>query len=134
MRISFDLDDTLIMSRPGKSEKQGLLYRIAGFESLRMGTVALIKKLKTEKHEIFVYTTSYQRSIYIRAVFAYYGIWLDGVVNQTKHNKRFKSSKQSHSKYPPAFGIDLHVDDSEGVAIEGERGGFAILRVSPDDD
>lgn len=37
------------------------------------------------------------------------------------------------SKYPPAFGIDLHVDDSPGVALEGERFGFNLLVVQPDD-
>ncbi len=37
------------------------------------------------------------------------------------------------SKYPPAFGIDLLVDDSPGVAIEGQRHGFAVLVVEPTD-
>jgi hypothetical protein len=37
------------------------------------------------------------------------------------------------SKYPPAFGIDLHVDDSEGVGLEGQRYGFAVVVVSPED-
>ena len=37
------------------------------------------------------------------------------------------------SKYPPAFGIDLLVDDSAGVEIEGRRFGFSVVRVAPDD-
>ncbi len=37
------------------------------------------------------------------------------------------------SKYPPAFGIDLHIDDSEGVGLEGERHGFTVVVVSPED-
>ena len=37
------------------------------------------------------------------------------------------------SKYPPAFAIDLHVDDSEGVRLEGQRHGFAFVVVSPED-
>jgi len=37
------------------------------------------------------------------------------------------------TKYPPQFGIDLLVDESEGVRIEGERYGFAVLVVSPTD-
>ncbi len=36
--------------------------------------------------------------------------------------------------YPPAFGIDLHVDDSEGVRLEGEEHGFHVVVVRPDDE
>ena len=38
------------------------------------------------------------------------------------------------SKYPPAFGIDLHVDDSEGVRMEGDEHGFRVVVVRPDDE
>jgi hypothetical protein len=41
--------------------------------------------------------------------------------------------RQGPSKYPPAFGIDLHVDDSEGVAEEGRRHHFGVVVVSPQD-
>jgi hypothetical protein len=37
------------------------------------------------------------------------------------------------SKYPPAFGFDVHVDDSRGVGIEGERHGFKTIIVAVDD-
>jgi hypothetical protein len=37
------------------------------------------------------------------------------------------------SKYPPAFGIHLHVDDSVGVAMEGQDHQFAVVVVSPED-
>jgi hypothetical protein len=34
------------------------------------------------------------------------------------------------SKNPRAFGIDLHVDDSEGVKLEGKKYGFKGVRVT----
>ncbi|HEX8957572.1 MAG TPA: hypothetical protein VF798_14925 [Burkholderiaceae bacterium] len=37
------------------------------------------------------------------------------------------------SKNPKAFGIDLHVDDSQGVFLEGQRFGFQVVVVSLDD-
>jgi hypothetical protein len=37
------------------------------------------------------------------------------------------------SKFPPAFGIDLHVDDSEGVRMEGQEYGFRVVQVDPHD-
>ena len=32
-----------------------------------------------------------------------------------------------------AFGIQLHIDDSEGVKREGEMYGFDVLVIAPDD-
>jgi hypothetical protein len=64
------------------------------------------------------------------------GVRLGGVVNQTIHDRvigRSFSAGGHPSKYPPAFGINLHVDDSEGVAVEGKLHGFAVVVVRPDD-
>lgn len=57
---------------------------------------------------------------------------LDGVVNQQRHEAVV--GRQGASKYPPAFGIDLHVDDSPGVGEEGRAHQFRVLVVSPSDD
>jgi hypothetical protein len=54
-----------------------------------------------------------------------------GVVNQPRHERVV--GRQGPSKYPPAFGIDLHVDDSAGVAEEGRQHRFDVLVVAPTD-
>jgi hypothetical protein len=56
---------------------------------------------------------------------------LGGVVNQHLHERIV--GRQGPSKYPPAFGIDLHVDDSAGVWEEGQRHHFSVVVVSPED-
>ncbi|WP_201783255.1 hypothetical protein [Hymenobacter sp. AT01-02] len=55
---------------------------------------------------------------------------LDGVVNQQRHNREVRVRC---TKYPPTFGITLLVDDSEGVRLEGERYGFRVVVVQPED-
>ena len=80
--------------------------------------------------EIWVYTTSYRSAAYIRRLFWLHGIQLDGVVNQARHDREVTVRS---TKYPPQFGIDLLIDDSEGVRLEAERHGFAMLVVSPQD-
>ena len=60
-----------------------------------------------------------------------HGIRLDGVINQQRHNRE---AQARCTKHPPSFGIDLLIDDSEGVRIEGERHGFRMLAVLPDDE
>ena len=59
-----------------------------------------------------------------------HGISLDGVVNQQRHNREVQARC---TKHPLSFGIDLLIDDSEGVRIEGERHGFRVLVVAPED-
>lgn len=41
--------------------------------------------------------------------------------------------KVGDGKYPPAVSIDLRVDDSEGVAIEGTKFGFQVIVVETAD-
>ena len=82
--------------------------------------------------EVWVYTTSYRPSLYVHSWFRCYGIPLQGVVNEARHDRVV--GRCGPSKYPPAFGIDLHVDDSEGVAFEGKKHGFTVVIVSPGDD
>lgn len=64
-----------------------------------------------------------------------YGLYVDGIVNDAVHRRRVRSGDLSRlpSKWPPAFGIDLHIDDSEGVALEGRQLGFKVLVIRPDD-
>ena len=79
---------------------------------------------------MWVYTTSYRSAWRIRRLFWLHGIRLDGVVNQQRHNREVRARC---TKHPPSFGIDLLIDDSEGVRIESERHVFRVLVVAPDD-
>lgn len=128
MTISFDLDDTLIpTSRSVPLEPKNILMRLLGTESLRLGTRQLFRSLRSHGHRIVLYTTSMREPLRVRTMFRLYGIPVDEVVNQQSHNARLGHRAASHSKLPSAFGIDFHVDDLPGVAIEGERYGFKTL-------
>jgi hypothetical protein len=133
MRISFDLDDTLVCPPHVPAERLvGRWRRWRYPEAMRLGTVALMGALVDRGCQVWIYTTSYRSPRYIRGWFRCLGIPIGGVVNQERHDRVV--GRHGPSKYPPAFGIDLHVDDSEGVRIEGERHGFAVLVVAPDDE
>jgi hypothetical protein len=88
-------------------------------------------ELLQRRCELWIYTTSYRSPHYLRGWFRCLGVPLTGVINQTQHERVV--GRHGPSKYPPAFGIDLHVDDSEGVGMEGQRHGFAVVVVSPED-
>lgn len=133
MRIAFDLDNTLIRGEHDfalETPTRRLWARLLGRESLRAGIVELANYCQRQGWEVWVYTTSYRSAGYIRRLFWLHGIRLAGVVNQARHDREVRVRS---TKYPPQFGIDLLVDDSEGVRLEGERHGFETLVISPTD-
>ena len=133
MTISFDLDDTLI---PGTKRfptvPQTWLHQLLGLEKIRVGTADLMKTLQTRGHRVYVYTTSLRSPRSIWWTFFWYGIRLDKAINQATHEQIMKHTNKSCSKYPPAFSIDVHIDDSPGVGLEGERYNFRTIILSED--
>ena len=81
----------------------------------------LIKALRKKGFLIYIYTTSYRSRAKIRMTFFSYGLKIDGMINQQVHIKTLKQHHSLYSKYPPAFGIDVHINDFSGVEQEGER-------------
>lgn len=138
LRISFDIDDTLACHHTqSAAERNGLpaiIHRWLG-EPLRAGTRALIRELRRKGCSVWIYTSSSRTPLYIRRWLLLHGIRVDGVVNNERHRNGLAVHGffNSPSKFPPAFGIDLHVDDSEGVQMEGNAHGFRVVVVRPDD-
>lgn len=135
MRIAFDLDGTLVPETGGVESVSALLRPLFP-EALRDGTVSLLRGLIQEGHDVWVYTTSFRPARRVYWWFRVMGVRLGGVVNQRRHEATLRDrspSIRALSKYPPAFDIDLLVDDLPGVAVEGERHGFAVLVVDPSD-
>lgn len=138
MRIAFDLDDTLIptMDAFPVDRPKGLFGRLLAIESLRRGTAPLFRQLQAGRCETWIYTTSLRSRWYVRQLFGWYGIAIHGVINRNGHARRvrkFAAPLCSSEKYPPAFGIDLLVDNSEGIEYEAELLGYRVLRIRPDD-
>lgn len=137
-RVSFDLDDTLTSHCKRvlreKERLPGLIHRWFG-EPLRRGTGRLIRELRRRGCSVWIYTSSGRSPFYIRRWLMLHGVYVDGVINSERHYQAIRRhSIRLPSKYPPAFGIDLHVDDSEGVGMEGKAFGFRVLVVDPYDE
>jgi hypothetical protein len=124
MKIAFDLDNTLIRNEYDfeldKPSYTWLAYLLGG-EKLRKGTKELIHFCQKQGWEVWVYTTSYRGIWYIRKIFWLYGINLQGIVNQAVHNNRVNIRC---TKYPPEFGIDVLIDDSEGGTFGSRKTSF----------
>jgi len=133
MRISFDLDNTLIpYNGEFPVEKRNFLGRLLGVEEIRKGSVELIKKLQENGHSIHIYTSSYRSKLSIRKRFAFYGISLNSVVNEKINRSTLSQLNITVSKYPPAFNFDLHIDDAPGLQLEANKFNFQVLILSSD--
>jgi hypothetical protein len=136
MKVAFDLDGTLIPT-PGFAmpvERLGFLARAVSDETIRAGAPQLLKELHRRGHDVWLYTTSMRNPARLWLWFASFGVRLGGVVNHARHSATLAHSGIACSKYPPAFGIDLLVDNEEGTIIEGKRFGFAVLHIAEGDD
>jgi hypothetical protein len=139
MRISFDLDDTLICYQPGVPREAPLSWWRRLFvndEPLRLGARSLMRELAAAGCDLWIYTTSYRHPGGVRRWLRYHGIHVTQVINQDLHEFHLRRTPRDYppSKNPRAFGIDLHVDDSDGVRMEGEEHGFAVVVVAPEDE
>ena len=138
MRISFDIDDTFVcreVSYPGEVGRLPLFLLRRFCEPLRGGTRSLVNELRRRGCSVWIYTSSGRTPFQIRLWLFLHGIRVDGIVNDERHRCELSGRRFSRlpSKYPPAFGIDLHVDDSEGVRMEGDRHGFRVVVVQRED-
>ena len=131
--VALDLDDTLIPNRDRflvESNRGKWYIRPFTPEPFRRGTLELLKFCKEKNFKLWVYTASLRPVWYIRLLFLRYGYHLDGVVNVQKH---FLKVKVSSHKYPPQFGIDVLVDNSKGVVLEGQQLGYDVIYVNEQD-
>jgi len=88
MRISFDLDQTLIpIGNEFETEKRNLFQKLFRVERIRKGTINLFKELKSKGHKLSIYTTSYREPYKIRFSFLTYGLRLEQIVNEKKNRK-----------------------------------------------
>jgi len=135
MRIAFDIDGTLTRLGAGQFPAAPLPFplRLLWREPLREGAPALMRELQADGHEVWVYTSSLRSPAYLRLWLRCAGIRLAGVVNGDAHAQALRGRAVAPSKFPPAFGIDVLVDDSAGVAMEGEAHGFRVVLVAPQD-
>jgi len=132
MKISFDIDNTLVpYSDDFQVEQTKSILNFISNEKLRLGTIKLFNKLEEDNHEILIYTTSFRPIWKLKLLFAKYGLFPNGFINQKINIKALKQANSQTSKNPKLFNIDLHIDDSEGVKIEGERMGFDTLIIEP---
>ncbi len=134
MIISFDIDNTLIPYLDEfEVEARTTLSKLFGGEPIRRGTIQLFQELETRGHSIWIYTTSFRSPFNLRKTFRCYGLNPSRIINEKINQKVLKRDHCRSSKNPKLFGIDIHIDDSRGVEIEGKRYGFDTIIIETSD-
>lgn len=138
MIVSFDLDETLFVSEKDFKTEPALRFpmKVVYREKLRLGTVELMRYIREQKIQLWIYTNSDRSERYIKGLFRCYGIKLDQVVNAERHMREVQANKTEGmpSKYPSKYHIDLHIDDDTAVAQNGKDYGFHVFIVREQDD
>ena len=137
MRIAFDLDDTLIPTTKDfscGSKKLSFPLNLIFSEELRCGAPELLKFL-SNKHDIWIYTTSLRKELYLKIWFFLWGVKITSVVNQQDHRDAVKGNSicSRFSKAPSLFGIKFLIDDLPGVGIECKQQNCGSLILSTDE-
>ena len=122
MRISFDLDETIITRNIDWEVEPDLKGFRGNKERLRKGTVELFEWIREQNHEIWIYTNSYRGRKALESWFQNCGIPVDDVINQFAHEQKRNEQgrKCTLGKNPEWFKIDMHFDDLDELA-EQER-------------
>lgn len=137
MIISFDLDGVLFVDPETCETEPPLVFPLSRFypDRLRKGTVDLIHRLKEQKFEVWIYTSSYRRERYLKGIFWHYHVKFDRIINGFRHDREVQRDKKLRlpSKLPNFYRISLHIDDEEYVVKNGKEYGFSVLRVNGPD-
>lgn len=136
MRIAFDLDGTLVKEAEDLPLEIVANKHLSG-ECLRAGVCRLFQQLLQASHELWVYTISFRSKEQITRLFQKYNLELQGIINYTVHTNTypdFKNVFRGLHKYPPAFKIDLLVDNLPAIAKEGIEYNFDVIIIRPEDD
>ena len=138
MRVSFDLDEVLFVNPQTHKIEPPLpfLLRKIYTERLRLGTPDLIRQLQSLGYEVWIYTSSFRTESYIRHLFRWYGVRLDGIVNGSRHMREVqaKSACTLPQKLPSRYHISLHIDDEAVICSAAGQFGFRAYQLEADDD
>lgn len=138
MRVSFDLDEVLFVSPETHRTEPPLRFPLNRIfrERLRLGTPDLIHSLQSLNYEVWIYTSSFRSEKYIRRLFQFYGVKLDGIVNGERHLKEVQQGRAETlpQKLPNRYRISLHIDDETIVCTNGRQFGYNVYQLEAQDD
>ena len=138
MRVSFDLDEVLFVSAETHKTEPALRFPLDRIfrERLRLGCPELIRTLQKMDYEVWVYTSSFRSESYIKALFFFYGVRFDGIVNGSRHLKEVQRENKTTlpQKLPSRYRISLHIDDETIVCSLGRQYGYNAYQLNAQDD
>ena len=138
MRVSFDLDEVLFVSPKTHKTEPPLPFPLRSLykERLRLGTPDLLRTLKAQGYEVWIYTSSFRSERYIRSLFRFYGVRLDGIVNGYRHQQEVQRGRREilPQKLPNRYHISLHVDDETVICSCAGHYGFRAYQLNAEDD
>ncbi len=126
-RVTMDLDEVVffdekIMTQDSAEKPLGFPYNRFYKEKLRLGIPALFRCLERNGYDIWVYSSKYYSSDYIKALFHKYHVNVTGIVAGMEKRKEKKNKYDNLLK--EKYKNTLHIDNELVLKIDTQTGDF----------
>lgn len=104
-------------------------------EFLRRGVAPILRAWASEGVQLWIYTESLRGRSPVLAWFESMQISIAGMVNRQLHEAEWQrrgAPNPCPRKFPPWFGISVHVDNDPEIQREGLALGYRVILVSQD--
>lgn len=125
-RVTMDLDEVVFYNPSnGKPEKPlGFPYNRFYKEELRLGVPALFRSLAVSGYDIWLYSSKFYSTDYIKALFHKYHVNVTGIVTGTGHVKNKETKKAMEALFASKYKHTIHIDNDMVVKIDSASKDF----------
>lgn len=132
-RVTLDLDEVVFCNSEDKSEKR-LAFPLNNIykERLRIGVPALFRNLEKNGYDIWLYSSKYYSTDYIKALFKKYHVNVTGIVTGTAKKNNKEDRKAIEELISAKYIYTLHIDNNMIVNINTTTKDFTEYTISDD--
>ncbi|MBO6128670.1 MAG: ParB N-terminal domain-containing protein [Pseudobutyrivibrio sp.] len=134
-RVTLDLDEVVFWNEKSGPAEKGLSFPLNKIykEKLRLGIPALFNAFNREGYDIWIYSSKFYSTEYIKALFKGYHVHVTGIVTGTSNRKQLKDEKNSVKElYSRKYVETLHIDNDVVLMIDNKAKDFREYSISGD--
>lgn len=132
-RVTLDLDEVVFWNENNGQPEKDLPFPLNKLykDKLRLGIPALFNSLNKSGYDIWIYSSKFYSTDYIRDLFKRYHVHVTGIVTGTSKRKQFKDEKNAmQDLYAKKYLMTLHVDNDSVVMIDNKAKDFKEFNIT----
>ena len=131
-RVTMDLDEVIFFNPGNRMPEKPLSFPFNKLykEQLRLGVPALFRNLELHGYDIWLYSSKYYSTDYIKALFHKYHVNVTGIVTGTGHRKNKDDKKAMEALFANKYKHTIHIDNDMAVLIDNATKDFVEYTVT----